>query len=143
MKHKIERQRLVQVEIALGAVVIVALVGGAVVGGLFWLASQFSDLTLRWLVVVSWLALPVSIPVTWRIATNAAREHLRGFDRGLDGAERTIQSVGRGLSATASLARTAARQPALPMGSNDDLLPRPGTMRIVDAGRGSGEILDL
>ena len=139
---KMERERLAQVEIALGAVVIVALVGGGVVGGLYWAACQFSDTALRWVVVVSWLALPISIIVTWKLATNAAREHLAGFDRGLDGAERTIQSVGRGLASTASLARTAARQPAQ-LVNNDDLLPRPGAMRIVDAGRGGGEILDL
>lgn len=143
MKHH-NRERLAQVQLVAGGLVLALLLGGTVMGGLYWLACQFSGVALRWLVVGLVLALPVSILGTWKLATSTAREHLRGFDRGLDGAERTIQSVGRGLSASAAMARAASRQPALPAGSNDDLLPRPGSMRILDAGRSnSNEVLDL
>lgn len=126
----------------LGYFVIAVLLIGGVIGGLYWLACQFSLTVLRWVVVACVLAIPASVVITWMLATNSAREHLAGFTRGLDGAERTIQSVGRGLSATAAMAR-AAKGGALPVQSNDDLLPAVGRMRILDAGPNSNELLDL
>lgn len=136
-------ERLAQVEIIIGGLVLAALIVGLVVGGLYWLACRFSPGVLRWVAVVSWLLWAGSVAGTWRVATNSAREHLKGFDRGLDGAERTIQTVGRGLAATASLARVAARPPSLPARDDSDLLPRPGSMRILEAGSSNGDVLEL
>ena len=125
-----------------GAFVMVVLIIGGVLGCLYWLTLQFEGDTLRWVTVACILSLPVSVVITWRVATNSAREHLRGFERGLDGAEKTITSVVRGLSVTASMARVA-RGTAAPVQSNDDLLPRVGTMRILDAGCDDGDLVDL
>ncbi len=125
-----------------GYFVIAALVIGSILGSLYWLTLQFSETVLRWVTVGCILLLPVSVIITWIVATNSAREHLRGFDRGLNGAERAIQSVGRGLSATAAMAR-AAKQGIHPPQSNEDLLPHVGSMQILDAGRDDGSLIDL
>lgn len=119
-----------------------ALVGG-VLYGLHWLVSRLDYDTLRWVTVGLILVLPVAVIVTNRMSSHWAREHVAGFDRGLDGAERTMTAVGRGLSATASMARTATRQAARPApGDFDGLLPKVGAMRLVDAPTGQ-DIIDL
>ena len=118
-------------------VVTCTLLAAGVVGGLYWAACQLSLQTLRALAVGLVLALPVVSLVTWRLATNAAREHLKGFERGLDGAGKTIGVVGQGLSATARVVRASA-QPQYQT-DNSDLLPRVGTMRMIEA-RHSGEL---
>lgn len=142
MAHK-WTDKLARAKMVVGGLVLAALAVALVVAGLYWLACQLSLGVLRWVAVVTWLALPAAVAAAWRLATNAAREHLKGFDRGIDGAERTIQTVGRSLAATASLARTAGRQPALPVHDDSDLLPRPGSMRILEAGSGRGDVLEL
>lgn len=118
-----------------------ALVGG-VLYGLYWLVSRLDYDTLRWVTVGLILALPVAVLITWRLATHAAREHLAGFDRGLDGAERTMTTMGRSLSATASLARTSARMAKPVPADFDGLLPQVGNMRLVDAPTNQ-DIVDL
>ena len=124
-----------------GAVVIGFGLAGLVIGGLYWLTWQVDDPGLRWWAVAATLAVPGAIVITWRLATHAAREHLSGFERGLSGAEKTITSVGRGLSASASMARAARGLPtARP--TNDDLLPRVGRLQIIDA-RSGNELIDL
>lgn len=109
-----------------GAAIIAIVSAAIVVGAVYGLTGTVSAGTLRWWATLATLAAPIVIVITWRLATKAAREHLTGFNRGLDGAERTMQSVGRGLSATASMARAAKSQPApTPAVRFDDLLPRP------------------
>lgn len=125
----------------IGAVVVALLAAVAVIGGLYWLTGEAGPDSARWWAVVATLTVPAVVALTWRVATHSAREHLAGFDRGLDGAERTIQSVGRGLSATASLARST-KSIARPMRDNDDLLPRVGTMRVIEALQDDG-LVDL
>lgn len=125
-----------------GISIVSALLMVGVIGGLYWLICQLGVMVLRWVAVGLVLALPLAVVITYRLATHAASEHLAGFNRGLDGAERTIQSVGRGLSATASMARATRNLPQAQQ-SNDDLLPRPGTMRILDAGKSDNSIIDL
>jgi hypothetical protein len=123
-----------------GAVIVTLAIAGGVIAGMYWLTVQAGDVGARWWSIVATLAVPASIIITYRLATHASREHLAGFDRGLDGAERTIQSVGRGLSATASLARTTRRE--TPAGrNNDDLLTRTG-MEIIEA-RQTSAVVDL
>lgn len=124
------------------AVVSLALVGG-VLYGLYWLVSKLDLDTLRWVTVGLILILPIAVIVTNRASTHWAREHLAGFDRGLTGAQKTVETMGRSLSATASLARTATRQASRPApGDFDGLLPQVGTMRLVDAPTGQ-DIIDL
>ncbi|MBN1891035.1 MAG: hypothetical protein JW850_23770 [Thermoflexales bacterium] len=126
----------------LGYAVMAILMIGSVLGSLYWLTLQFSETVLRWVTVACILLVPASVIITWVVATNSAREHLRGFDRGLSGAERAIQSVGRSLSATASMAR-AAKQGLPPTQNHDDLLPRIGAMQILDVGHDDGDLIDL
>jgi hypothetical protein len=116
-------------------------VGLLAVGLVYAVIGAMDIGALRGWATAATLAVPVVIVVAWRVATNAAREHLAGFDRGVDGAERTIQSVGRGLSAAASMARSARN--ATPQPGHDDLLPKVGAMTIIDAPRGNGEVIDL
>ncbi len=125
-----------------GAATLALAVIGGMIALLYWLTGLVGHEDIRWYSVILTLALPVVIFVTHRLATYAAREHLAGFNRGLDGAERTITSIGRGLSATASLARTS-RVPARPVQSNDDLLPRVGTMRLIETSYNADEVVDL
>jgi len=134
MKDK--RQDIKQI---ISAVAIVLAAVGTVIGAVYLLTGAVSADALRWWATVATLLLPVAIVITWRVATKAAREHLAGFDRGLDGAERTMQHVGRGLSATASMARAMKSQPAP---THDDLLPKVGQMQIIDAPPG-GDAIDL
>lgn len=119
------RERLLAI---FGLIVIVIALSAAVVGSLYWVTGKVSLVGLRWWATLATLVLPVAIFATWRLGHTAAEEHLAGFDQGLDGAERTITSIGRGLSATASLARTAAQQarqaqPQWQVTDNSDLLP--------------------
>ncbi|HKZ83123.1 MAG TPA: hypothetical protein VJ793_05650 [Anaerolineae bacterium] len=138
MKDK--RQETQQV---IGAAVIVLVVVAVVVGAVYLVTGTVDVGLLRWWTTLATLAVPVVVVIVWRVATNAAREHQRGFDRGLDGAERTIQSVGRGLSATASMARTARSVAQAATPTHDDLLPKVGQMKIIDAPHDSGDVIDL
>lgn len=125
----------------IGILIVSALLAAGLIAGLYWLICQLGVIVLRWVTVALVLALPLAVYITYRLATHAASEHLAGFNRGLDGAERTIQSVGRGLSATASMARATRHLPQVQ--SNEDLLPRPGQMKILDAGKSDNSIIDL
>ena len=127
---------------AIGAGVIISAAVAVVVGAVYLITGAVSADALRWWATLATLAVPVVVVIVWRVATNTAREHLRGFDRGLDGAERTIQSVGRGLSATASMARTARSVARAATPTHDDLLPKVGQMKIIDAPHGS-DVIDL
>jgi hypothetical protein len=126
----------------IGAALLALLVIGGIVGGLYWLTGLAGESGARWWAVTATLALPVAIAIAWRLATHAAREHLAGFDRGLTGAQKTVETMGRSLSATASLARTA-RPTALTLMANDDLLPKVGTMRLIESSRNTDELIDL
>lgn len=128
---------------AIGCMIVVslALIAG-VFYGLFWLVSRLDLDTLRWVTVGLILALPVAMFITWRLATHAAREHLSGFDRGLTGAQKTVETMGRSLSATASLARTSARAAKPLPGDYDNLLPQVGSMRLIDSPMNQ-DIVDL
>jgi hypothetical protein len=124
--------------LGIGAVVITLALGGAVIGGLYWLTTQAGIQGTRWWAIVATLALPAAVVITYRLATHSAREHLAGFDRGLDGAQKTVEAMGRSLAATASLARTA-RQPARPSAAD---LMQVGSMQIVEA-TPTNNIIDL
>ena len=127
--------------LGIGAVVMVLLVAGAVIAGLYWLTGVTGPDGARWWAVVATLAIPAVVIVTYRLATHAAREHLSGFDRGLTGAQKTVETMGRSLAATASLARASTRHPVQ---ANDDLLPKVGAMRLIDALRPDGDdLIDL
>lgn len=121
----------------------------AMIGGLvalvYWLLGRLDSNGLRWYAVVVTLALPVTVFVTYRLATHAAREHLAGFDRGLTGAQKTVETMGRSLAATASIAKTSARPAArtLPASANDDLLPKVGAMRLIESQQNTDDVIDL
>ena len=117
-------------------VITCTLLAAGVVGGLYWAACQLSLQTLRALVVALVVALPIVSAVTWRLATNAAREHLRGVERGLKTAEETVDVMGRSLGAASRHIRAAVP----PQPDNSDLLPRVGAMRVIEAQRGGGEL---
>lgn len=125
----------------IGLVVIAAVILAAVVGGLYWATGKVSAVGLRWWTVIMTLALPVAVFLTWKLGHTAAEEHLAGFDRGLVGAEQTLTTMGRGLTATASLVRTAAQQQRQPQWqvSNEDLLPPARVLPI----RTGGDVVDL
>jgi cobalamin biosynthesis protein CobD/CbiB len=123
--------------IGVGVVVLFLVVG--IIAGLYWLAIQAGTDGARWWAVVATLAIPAVVIITYRLATHAAREHLSGFDRGLTGAQKTVETMGRSLAATASLARTSAR----PRTANDDLLPKVGTMRLIESQQNTDEVVDL
>ena len=118
-----QKQELTQI---IGVVVIVGLVMVVVVGLVYGVMGNFDPGTLQWIATFAVLGVIVSFVAGWKVAAGRAREHLRGFDRGVDGAEKTIQAIGRGLSATASMARAAKSQPVpTPAARFDELLPRP------------------
>ena len=128
---------------AIGCAIVasLALVGGTFFG-LHWLVSRLDYDTLQWVTVGLILALPVAVIITNRMSTHWAQEHLLGFDRGLAGAQKTVETMGRSLSATASLARTSARMVKPAPGDFDGLLPQVGGMRLVDAPTNQ-DIVDL
>lgn len=132
MKDK-QNQFISKVWAIVGIVISSLTISGGVIAGMYWLTGQAGDVGARWWAIVATLAIPASIIITYRLATHASREHLAGFDRGLDGAERVIQSVGRGLSATASLARSTRGMVTQSVNKNDDLLPKVGAMQLVEA----------
>lgn len=132
MKDKGSHKLISQVWAIVGAVIVTLSISAGIISGMYWLTVQSGEVGARWWAIVATLAIPASIIITYRLATHASREHLAGFDRGLDGAERTIQSVGRGLSATASLARSM-HGVTQPVNKNDDLLPRVGSMQLIEA----------
>lgn len=128
---------------AVGCFTVAALaVVGGVLYGLHWLVSRLDLVTLQWVTVGLILVLPVAVLITNRMSTHWAQEHLSGFDRGLAGAQRTVETMGRSLSATASLARTSARVAKPLPGDLDGLLPQVGAMRLVDT-PASQDIVDL
>lgn len=121
-------------------IAVIAVTGSVIaIGGLYWLTDLAGEEATRWWAIAATVTLPAAVYITWRIATNSAREHLAGFERGLDGAERTIQSVGRGLSATASMARSArpGRQTAQP-----GFVPQLGGMKIIES-QSDDSVVDL
>jgi hypothetical protein len=128
--------------LGISAVVMALLVAGAVIAGLYWLTGVAGPDGVRWWAVVATLAIPAVVIVTYRLATHAAREHLSGFDRGLTGAQKTVETMGRSLAATASLARTSAR-PAQLRPIDDDLLPRVGAMHLIESQQDTDGMVDL
>jgi hypothetical protein len=130
-----------KIVVIMGTVVISLTLAGLVIGGLYWLTGKAGPDGARWWAVVTTLTIPAAIIVTYWLASHAAREHLSGFDRGLTGAQKTVETMGRSLAATASIARTSARS-VQPGQTNDDLLPKVGTMRLIDAPDG-GDLIDL
>lgn len=107
---------------------------------LYSLIVQAGEIGARWWALIATLALPAAVIITYRLATHAAREHLAGFDRGLTGAQRTVETMGRSLAATASLAKTSSPQNRAH--SFNDLLPQPG-MKIVDDHPDDSGVVDL
>jgi hypothetical protein len=122
----------------------------AIIGGIvtlvYWLLGHLDSNGLRWYAVIVTLAVPVVTFVTYRLATHAAREHLAGFDRGLTGAQKTVETMGRSLAATASIAKTSAR-PTMTARTiernHSDLLPQVGSMKLIESRRDVGEVIDL
>jgi hypothetical protein len=118
----------------------VALVSGAIIGGMvilvglvalvYWLTIQVGETGVRVWATIATLALPVAVLITYRLATHAAREHLAGLNRGLEHSARTVETMGRSLSATASLARTT-RSTGM-MLDNKALLPEVATRPTVE-----------
>ena len=98
-----------------GLLFVLALLSG-IVAVTFYATGQVDTAQLRWWATILTLVYLPSLVITWRVAKREAKEHLKGFSRGLDGAQATLLSLGRGLSATASLARTTkpAVQPPTP-----------------------------
>lgn len=96
-----------------GILFILALLAG-IVALVFYATGHVDPTALRWWATVLTLIYLPSIIVTWRIAKREAKEHLKGFSRGLDGAQQTLLSLGRGLSATASIARSTKPAPVQP-----------------------------
>jgi len=113
-----------------------------IVALLYWLTGLAGDVGARVWAVVATLALPFTVFVTYRLATHAAREHLAGLDRGLSHAAKSVETMGRSLSATASLARSA-RSARIVQPDNSDLLPKVGTMRLIESQQDTNELIDL
>ena len=112
---------------------------------LYWLTGKVGQTGARWWAALATLALPLAVGASWILASQSAREHLAGFDRGINTAERTITSVGRGLQTNANAAVRAAQQRAAPPPQpvdNSDLLPPVGQMIITEA-LPTGEVVNL
>jgi len=100
---------------------------------LYWLIGKVGQTGARWWAALATLALPLAVGVAWVLATQAAREHLAGFDRGINSAERTLTAVGRGLQTNANAARAAQQRAAPQVVDNSDLLPPVSQMIITEA----------
>ena len=120
MKNKAEIQN--KVALYVGYAVLALFLASVAVGGLFWATGTAGDLGTRWWAVVATLANPVVGILCWRLSSHWAREHLAGWERGLGGAQRTLETIGRGLAAAASISRGAQTTRTSP--ANDDLLPK-------------------
>jgi hypothetical protein len=128
MEKTKERLIIVSAEIIATLVIL-----SSVTALLYWLTGRAGTTGARWWAVIATMALPVAIWITRRLTSHWAREHLAGFERGLAGAEKTMETVGRGMAATASLARTMRQQQP----RNDDLLQH---MQLVEAQPGNGQV---
>lgn len=140
MQNRTLKERMLDVVMAIGIwLVIIA----AAVLLVYILTGALDDAnTLRWWAASATVAVPVVGYIAWRLAAQASREHLAGFDRGIDKSEAVMTTVGRGLASAASVARAAAKSPAAVESNDDALLPRVGRMRIIDAPRSNGEIVE-
>lgn len=123
-----------------GVLFLLALLAG-IVALVFYVTGTVDTNSLRWWATILTVIYPPSVVVIWRIAKREAKEHLKGFARGLDGAQLTLASIGRGLSATASMAR--ANRTSMPPIRTDDLLPQVGGMRLIEARRNTDDVIDL
>ena len=131
-----------------GIATAVLLGAGVLVCTLYWLTGLARQEGARWWAVVATLTVPLVGASTWRVATHSAREHVSGIERGMDVSQRAVEGMGRSLSATASLARSA-RQEAITAAKSahaavenngDDLLPR---MRLVEPHAMSRQVIDV
>ena len=127
--------------VLLGMVIFALALLAGIVAGVFVATNAVDIVSLRWWATILTVIYLPSIVITWRIAKREAKEHLRGFARGLDGAQLTLTSLGRGLSATASIARSS--KPTMPPMRTDDLLPPVGAMRLLEARRNNDDVIDL
>jgi flagellar biosynthesis protein FliQ len=132
-----------KVAVLLGLAIFVLVLLAGIVALIFYATGRVDEIGLRWWATILTIIYLPSILITWRIAKREAKEHLKGFARGLDGAQLTLTSLGRGLSATASIARTSARPAARSLPSAEDLLPRVGTMRLTEANEHLDDVIDL
>lgn len=123
-----------------GILFILALLAG-IVALVFYATGTVSANSLRWWATVLTVIYLPSVIVIWHVAKREAKEHLKGFARGLDGAQLTLTSLGRGLSATASIAR--ANKPTMPPMRTDDLLPKVGGMKLIESRKDSDDVIDL
>lgn len=124
-----------------GILFILALLTG-IVALVFYATGAVGITSLRWWATILTVIYLPSVIVIWHVAKREAKEHLKGFARGLDGAQLTLTSLGRGLSATASIAR--ASKPIMPPMRTDDLLPQVGVMRIIEShSKTDGDVINL
>lgn len=123
-----------------GILFILALLAG-IVALVFYATGTVSANSLRWWATILTVIYLPSVIVIWHVAKREAKEHLKGFARGLDGAQLTLTSLGRGLSATASIARSS--RPVTPPVRTDDLLPKVGGMRLIESHSKTDDLIDL
>lgn len=127
--------------VVLGLVIFALALIAGIVFGVFVATGAVDIISLRWWATILTVIYLPSIVITWRFAKREAKEHLKGFARGLDGAQLTLTSLGRGLSATASIARSS--KPTMPPMRTDDLLPKVGGMRLIESRRDNDDVIDL
>jgi len=124
-------------DVVLGAGVVLFVVGGALL--FVYVVTGTAEVnTLRWWAAIASLAVPLVGFAAWKLAALAAREHLAGFDRGMDKTEAVMTHAGRGLA----VARAAARAAVVGPSNDDALLPKVGAMKYIDAPHGRGEIVE-
>ncbi len=108
----------------IGLLVIGLLVVGAIGLGVYALLDQLTDDGRHLLAT----ALIFALPIAYLLGRREAKAHRVGLERGIDlklGARERLQQSAQTVKPT-----------------NDDILPRVGTMQIIDAPNGRGEIVD-
>ncbi len=115
-----------------GLVVLAVLVIGGIALLLYGLLDTMSDTGRHWLAV----ALVMCLPLAFALGLQIGKAHVAGVKTGLD-----LKLSARERAAAKPIGPVLP-QPPTPARNLDDILPKVGTMQIIDAPQGRGEIVD-
>jgi hypothetical protein len=114
-----------------GLVVIVLIVIGIIGYAMYSLIGELTPQGIHLLAT----GLTFAVLGAYWLGLQVARSHKAGFKQGID-----LKLTARERMQQTARSSTATTQPYKPQ--HDDLLPRVGTMQIIDASPGRGEIVD-
>jgi len=120
-----------EIALVIGLIVIALVIGGLIVWAIYSVVGTLTDNGRHWLAV----GLTFAVPGAYLLGLQHAKSHKAGLQQGLD-----LKLSARERAHQSARPVPVAAQPYKPQ--HDDLLPHVGTMQIIDASSGRGEIVD-